>query len=1546
MPTMTISELANLLAPGDLPERADDARPDFRRLDFAQLLAQGLKDGDIDERKDDFARRISEAPGESPPSRAALREDLYRAKEIAYGFGTTAPPEVADALGWGSLAHQQAQLNAQERRRIAANSVDPRDLPWQDPQWYRDIAKRYRIDIDIPDAPNIRLARPEEKSEGLRSGVTPMAWAFGGTAQNPGGPHIRVDYDQVSNLTREELEDTLAHEMVHTILPQGVSHGPAFAQYADARNISLRGYRPIKEITDLPNVVPEHKAGGGRVRVAGTRATPLLQDSNNPVTWQDVRYSLLAEPGDRQLRSAYDRRSHLTSTGTAYLVPGSAVERAWPEFDGRPQMWEIGTVRPNGEVEWDCLTYTEPSDDARADYALRGYCPPELRADEYQPTEEERRRLQEAAVVLRSAADTGETATYYRGKWIREKADAAILDSTLTAAERGDLLRWLSRQDMVDLEAAAQKGGAALGKYTRRYNAERTRLIRDRDPSQIADLQERRERRLAAPLRPALQESGQRYPYSVIAVSGPDTDDQGRAVLTTTPVVTETATTPRPPDPVDAADAPIPYKSLATPDTPQGALFMGAPKGDPAMPHPAATAGVVTVDLDELYTRPDFQARDSAGDSQTDESSVENIVENYDPAKFDPIVVAVRPEGGYFIIGGHHRTEAKRRLGHGEIEARVVEGDVRNPEDLQRLQRLARSTNVAVAGQSPRELLRTVRPLINERESDRENVAKIANEVRALGPTDRERRRQAQVFYNLASLPDEMVERAEDEAALPVLASIGEAKRKYGLSDVTVEALARRYAFPRDYTDEEIRDNPALATQQFAYPRAQDLQRRFRQAAARQEEAAAQGNIGAFSAEGFGVDPFLEADKLIIKEAKQDTAEMKKLRAQLEACRALSSQHPGTVDLEKLERLTQEQIAGVQTTATGLDALAPTAARAIIAWQEGRGPKPPYGDAILRQFAPEMYDGKSQTAPETPSLLGPQSDSPSEPTGGDMPFRLMTPEDVERAPEPQDQQAGDDDEETPFVQSGPDLFGMVHGDDQAERAADPPPDDYTVPTVGDETPAPLVQTDVDGDGDVDRVAIDSDGDGKVDTVEWTANAPEDDARPLGPAETALRAEVAELQEQYPDTWRPTYQGLQPMHQVHDLERVHLMMETLRDGGQLPPIVADGDQALTGVHRMATGQIVQDRNLPYNVDVVQLQTLPEHLQEQIREMREDSDYEGIDELMEREWDQQQAQAQPTQPAAPEPPAEPAQLGLFGSETPSEAQPEAMGAPEALPPLSPELEANLATPGVCEDPEGTKRALADVQQRIDAYTDRVGIEDLPLNTARVQLTVAGDIVPVQGQPRAFRQETDTGAAPPAFGDGGEVMALRPVRPPRPQRERSTGDYTTPEWDAMPMARKRLVVQQLNTMLARRDALQTELDYCYPTGGSSGDSAWQSGAEQAAAQSVPAPTERLQIAHMQVEARPKNGGPIERVNIAAAQSDRGPVAIAVEPVGRPGALYDAATEAVTDFSASRKEPIRDQDSMGGSGERPKTPTIVKPKKQRATGRGRHSSIWQALR
>lgn len=42
----------------------------------------------------------------------------------------------------------------------------------------------------------------------------------------------------------------------------------------------------------------------------------------------------------------------------------------------------------------------------------------------------------------------------------------------------------------------------------------------------------------------------------------------------------------------------------------------------------------------------------------------------------------------------------------------------------------------------------------------------------------------------------------------------------------------------------------------------------------------------------------------------------------------------------------------------------------------------------------------------------------------------------------------------------------------------------------------------------------------------------------------------------------------PPHGVRDINKLNGMIEHLRNGGSLPPVIVDGEQAITGSHRLA------------------------------------------------------------------------------------------------------------------------------------------------------------------------------------------------------------------------------------------------------------------------------------------------------------------------------------------------------------------------------------------
>ena len=160
----------------------------------------------------------------------------------------------------------------------------------------------------------------------------------------------------------------------------GTGHGPAFMHAADERNIGMTG-GPFGQIGLDEAAEHPYSYGapqGGTVAVypsQGARMNAGVASGNDPNNFTNAIYQLLAEPGDDDLIEG-ERYLPLNNGHVAYLLPGSALMRSWTKFDRRPEYWEIGTVRPDGTVRWDCLTYIRPDQQVLHEYAIDGYCPP------------------------------------------------------------------------------------------------------------------------------------------------------------------------------------------------------------------------------------------------------------------------------------------------------------------------------------------------------------------------------------------------------------------------------------------------------------------------------------------------------------------------------------------------------------------------------------------------------------------------------------------------------------------------------------------------------------------------------------------------------------------------------------------------------------------------------------------------------------------------------------------------------------------------------------------------------------------------------------------------------------------------------------------------------------------------------------------------------------------------------------------------------------------------------------------------------------------
>ena len=444
-------------------DRSDDDRiSDIKRIGFA------LQDGRLNS---SFIRKYVHRV-----TREDVINDMWEAKERAYGVGSTDPREVAEVYGWGGWQHQQAELSHKERTHLFA-SKDLPPPPIEDPEYLRDLLRRYNIDgVTIKDDPNVSYATEEEqKREGHNVAI---AWAEEGSHYSP---YVRMDPSQIKNFTREEIEDALAHEFIHTIMNNGTLHGPAFMAYADQRNVGSSAPPPVINRLGSTGIkdrnAPGDIPGKGRVAVHGAR----FGLSGNLDDWYHTRYRLLAEPGENSARTSGD----IMDRGRAHILPGSAVLREWPDDITSPPYWEIGTVEDDGTIGWDCLTYEEPSQALLDEYVRLGQCPPELRRGMIIPTPEQQSDLGTAIMDAQYEEKSWRGLNSY-AKWRDRNIKRVLDDDTLTYDERIELIHNIS--DFIS-EAENYKQPAGR-KETQNLIEKRDALVSSRSNEMIAAIRQ------------------------------------------------------------------------------------------------------------------------------------------------------------------------------------------------------------------------------------------------------------------------------------------------------------------------------------------------------------------------------------------------------------------------------------------------------------------------------------------------------------------------------------------------------------------------------------------------------------------------------------------------------------------------------------------------------------------------------------------------------------------------------------------------------------------------------------------------------------------------------------------------------------------------------------------------------------------------------------------------------------------------------------------------------------------------------------------------
>lgn len=208
---------------------------------------------------------------------------------------------------------------------------------------------------------------------------------------------------------------------------------------------------------------------------------------------------------------------------------------------------------------------------------------------------------------------------------------------------------------------------------------------------------------------------------------------------------------------------------------------------------PTGIPGVLSIPIDQITTRPDlFQARDVDSGKSFDPKRVQQIVDNWNPDRFDPIVVVSDGQGGYIVLAGHHRLEAMRVKGESTIPGRLVDGDINSPDDRKRMMQEAVVSNFNIAESNFRE-----RATAAQRLSDSGwNTTEIAANMRLKGRPEAERllwlHAAGPVIMNRVTIQPELA---------PMGMELGRAIVERGFDPETAQGLFQRWVADYDETD-------------------------------------------------------------------------------------------------------------------------------------------------------------------------------------------------------------------------------------------------------------------------------------------------------------------------------------------------------------------------------------------------------------------------------------------------------------------------------------------------------------------------------------------------------------------------------------------------------------------------------------------------------------------------------------------------------------------------------------------------------------------------
>lgn len=303
---------------------------------------------------------------------------------------------------------------------------------------------------------------------------------------------------------------------------------------------------------------------------------------------------------------------------------------------------------------------------------------------------------------------------------------------------------------------------------------------------------------------------------------------------------------------------------------------------------PKIASDYARVPLGAISTRPElFQPRDVPGGRDTDPERVRQIVQRFNPGRFEAIVVARDParRDAYIVIAGHHRLEAAKQVGVKDVPIRVLPGNIADPAVRQKLATEADLSNYGISAPGVIEQTNTVRRLRAQGWEDQ----RIADEMRV-------RRSRVDELGAMGAAGQQVLHLAAQHRQLqPIAAEVGMAVEKGWANQEEAQAIFMRVH--RDFETTGKVPNRYVLRQKLldSYNRAQT-------------RSAASGRLAGFD------ESALVAQ--ITEDAKTESAraqEQNTIRRQLTACQALADELGVDVSEVKraadtrLDQLTPEQ---------------------------------------------------------------------------------------------------------------------------------------------------------------------------------------------------------------------------------------------------------------------------------------------------------------------------------------------------------------------------------------------------------------------------------------------------------------------------------------------------------------------------------------------------------------------------------------------------------------------------------------------------------------